>query len=80
MRRGCRSLQGVHASSIRQTQVSLLAYVYFPEADDNLSGVTMAQVKLQLANEEASKTGFDTTAPHTPSTFIILGLELEGLQ
>jgi hypothetical protein len=54
--------------------------MFFPEADDNLSGITMAQVKLQLANEEASKTGFNTTAPHTSSTFVVLGLELEGLQ
>jgi hypothetical protein len=40
----------------------------------------MAQVKLELANEEAAKTGFSTTAPHTPSTFIMLGLEIEELQ
>jgi hypothetical protein len=40
----------------------------------------MAQVKLQLADEEAKRTGFNTTALHTPSTFVTLGLELEELQ
>lgn len=40
----------------------------------------MAQVRLQLADEEASKSGFSTTAPHTPSTFVMLGLEIEELQ
>lgn len=47
---------------------------------DAMLGITMAQVKLQLANEEASKNGFNLTEPHTQSTFIILGLEIEGLQ
>jgi hypothetical protein len=40
----------------------------------------MAQVKLQLADEEAKKSGFSTTAPHTSSAFVTLGLELEELQ
>jgi hypothetical protein len=42
--------------------------------------VTVAQVKLQLANEEAARSGFSTNAPHTPSTFIMLGLDLEQFQ
>ena len=42
--------------------------------------VTVAQVKLQLANEEAARSGFSTNAPHTPSTFIMLGLNLEQFQ
>jgi hypothetical protein len=40
----------------------------------------MAHVKLQLANEEAARSGFNTNAPHTPSTFIMLGLDLEQIQ
>ena len=40
----------------------------------------MAQVKLQLANEEAAKTGFSTNAPHTASTFLMLGLDIEDSQ
>jgi len=40
----------------------------------------MAHVKLQLANEEAARSGFSTNAPHTPSTFMMLGLDLEKLQ
>lgn len=40
----------------------------------------MAQVKLQLANEEASKSGFSSSAAHSPSTFVTLGLEIEELQ
>lgn len=45
-----------------------------------VEAVTMAHVKLQLANEEAAQTGFSTTAPHTTSTFIMMGLEIEQLQ
>jgi len=40
----------------------------------------MAHVKLELATKEAMKSGFATTAPHTPSTFVMLGLDIEGLQ
>lgn len=40
----------------------------------------MAKVKLQLANEEAAKSGFCTTAPHTVGTFVTLALEIESLQ
>lgn len=40
----------------------------------------MAHVKLQLANEEAAKIGCRSTAPHIPSTFIILGLDIEESQ
>lgn len=40
----------------------------------------MASVKLQLANEEAAKNGFSTTAPHTQSTFFMLALEIEDMQ
>jgi hypothetical protein len=40
----------------------------------------MAHVKLQLANEEAARSGFGTNAPHTPSTFMMLSLDLEKLQ
>jgi len=40
----------------------------------------MAQIKLELANEEASKNGFSTTVSHTPSTFVMTGLEIEELQ
>jgi hypothetical protein len=40
----------------------------------------MAHVKLQLANEEAARSGFSTNTPHTPSTFIMLGLDLEQSQ
>lgn len=37
----------------------------------------MAAVKLQLADEEASKTGFETTAPHTRTTFIMIALDIQ---
>lgn len=40
----------------------------------------MAQVKLQLTNEEAAKSGFATNALHTASTFVMLGLDIEELQ
>lgn len=40
----------------------------------------MAAVKLQLADEEARKTGFETTAPHTRSTFITIGLDIQDTQ
>jgi hypothetical protein len=40
----------------------------------------MAQVKLQLANEEAARIGFGSTVPHTPSAFIMLGLEIQEIQ
>lgn len=40
----------------------------------------MAQAKLRLANEEHEKDGYASNAPHTPSTFLMLALELETLQ
>lgn len=40
----------------------------------------MADIKLQLANEEAAQSGFSTTAPHTASTFIMLGIDIEDAQ
>lgn len=40
----------------------------------------MAGVKLQLANKEAARSGFSTSAPHTPSTFMMLGLDIKELQ
>ncbi|KAF7980030.1 hypothetical protein HWV62_40156 [Athelia sp. TMB] len=40
---------------------------------------SMAQVKLQLANEEAAKSGL-STAPHTQSTFLLIGMDIEHIQ
>lgn len=40
----------------------------------------MANVKLQLANEEAAKIGLTTTAIHTVTTFVMLALDIEHLQ
>ncbi|KAF7974572.1 hypothetical protein HWV62_11944 [Athelia sp. TMB] len=42
--------------------------------------ISLAKVKLQLADAEAAKDGLETTAAHTPSTFILLALEIEDLQ
>lgn len=42
--------------------------------------ISLAKVKLQLANLEAAKDGLETSAAHTPSTFILLALEVEDLQ
>ncbi|KAF7974192.1 hypothetical protein HWV62_13237 [Athelia sp. TMB] len=39
----------------------------------------MAKVKLQLANEESAKSNLGT-APHTPSTFILVGMDIEHIQ
>jgi hypothetical protein len=40
----------------------------------------MSQVRLQLANEEAAKTGFSTSTPHSATAFLMLGLDIEDLQ
>lgn len=42
--------------------------------------VTMASVKLALANEEAAKIGLTTTAIHTVTTFVTLALDIEHVQ
>ncbi|KAF7975075.1 hypothetical protein HWV62_10461 [Athelia sp. TMB] len=42
--------------------------------------ISLAKVKLQLANRKATKVGLETSAAHTPSTFILLALEVEDLQ
>lgn len=42
--------------------------------------LTVNKVKLQLANEEHARMGLSTHQPHSPMTFIMLGLELEELQ
>ncbi|KAF7968492.1 hypothetical protein HWV62_30451 [Athelia sp. TMB] len=42
--------------------------------------LTVNKVKLQLANEEHARMGLSASQPHTPTTFIMLGLELEELQ
>lgn len=42
--------------------------------------MSLAKVKLQLANEEHDRMGLSVSQPHTPTTFIMLGLELEELQ
>lgn len=39
----------------------------------------MSKLKLQLANEEAVKTG-QTTAPHTQSAFILTAMDIEDMQ
>ncbi|KAF7969254.1 hypothetical protein HWV62_27842 [Athelia sp. TMB] len=49
----------------------------FDSADRPLS---MPQIKLQLANEEAAKSGLETSAAQTPSTFIFMALEVEDMQ
>lgn len=42
--------------------------------------LSTAQIKLQLADEEAAKDGLTAEAAHTPSTFILMALEIEDLQ
>ncbi|KZP18029.1 hypothetical protein FIBSPDRAFT_956594 [Athelia psychrophila] len=42
--------------------------------------ITMAKVKLKLAEDELRKSGLSADSPHTPSTFLLLGMEIEGLQ
>lgn len=42
-------------------------------------GHTMVEAKLCLANEEHKREGYASNAPHTPSTFLTLALELEAL-
>lgn len=42
--------------------------------------LSTAQIKLQLANEEAARDGLTAEAAHTPSTFLLMALEVEDLQ
>ncbi|KAF7969801.1 hypothetical protein HWV62_25983 [Athelia sp. TMB] len=42
--------------------------------------LTVSKVKLQLANEEHARMGLSVSQPHTPTTFVMLGLELEEMQ
>ena len=39
----------------------------------------MAEIKLQLANEEAAKSGL-TTAAHTQSSFLLMAMDIEDSQ
>lgn len=44
------------------------------------AAISMAKIKLQLANEEAAKAGLETCTALTPSSFILFLLEVEDLQ
>ncbi|KAF7972068.1 hypothetical protein HWV62_19137 [Athelia sp. TMB] len=48
--------------------------------DSKEPDLTVNKVRLQLANEEHARLGLSAGQPHTPMTFVMLGLELEELQ
>ncbi|KAF7983602.1 hypothetical protein HWV62_20507 [Athelia sp. TMB] len=47
--------------------------------DTDDSATSMAEIKLQLANEEAAKSGL-TTAAHTQSSFLLMAMDIEDMQ
>ena len=77
---GLSSPRGALVYLIPPSLVSGAKYFHVSGSADYIKAVSMAQVKLQLANEEAARIGFSSTAPHTPSAFIMLGLEIEEIQ
>lgn len=59
-------------SSLKHSMCTLYSF--------NNAELTLNKVKLQLSNEEHARTGFSASQPHSATTFIMLGLELEDLQ
>ncbi|KAF7967203.1 hypothetical protein HWV62_35156 [Athelia sp. TMB] len=86
-----RTLQGLeeglneeHPGCIARWEVMLAEWERNPSKpclyDSKELELTVNKVKLQLANEDHVRMGLSTSQPHTPTTFVMLGLELEELQ
>lgn len=59
---------------------SILIFYLLHTAQHPRTADSMAQIKLQLANEEAAKAGLESCTALTPSSFILFALEVEDLQ
>ncbi|KZP18026.1 hypothetical protein FIBSPDRAFT_956592 [Athelia psychrophila] len=73
-----------HPGCIAEWEIMLSAWEADPSKpcpyESKEKELTVNKVKLQLANEEHARMGLSVNQPHTPTTFIMLGLELEELQ
>ncbi|KAF7971009.1 hypothetical protein HWV62_22275 [Athelia sp. TMB] len=77
-------LEEEHPGRIAEWEVMLAKWEADPSQpcpyDSKEPELTVNKVKLQLANEEHARMGLSENQPHTPTSFIMLGLELEDLQ